>query len=227
MSEKPKLPGLLIAVAIMNLVLGLPCGGFALIGAIYGGVKAGKEIPEPKAQSTVKAGGFQTTTPKNQTQIEDEMMVIMRKDCPGYHLVTILLAVGQSFVGLLLILGGAFLLMGKPMGRLVTYLACGLLIVITIVNAGYSAAFVFPAQQKWMDMNAAALPPGFAGIMQVTLYATLLLNVAIGIGYPILAFILLSNHKVKAFYANKSGSGLSDDTYNTRLEDDKDERWGS
>ena len=215
MARRKSKSAVVMVVAIINLVLGVPClvcvpTSFAIQGAMKGAVKANARAGQndPFAQA-------------------EEQEAFMEKEAPGYHLMQYLAVGASTLFALGLIVSAILLLMTNPWGR---YLCIGVCLAYAIWTAGhaiYQVAVTLPATRKYLDQQFKKInaPPPPKGIFEVSAVFGLTINGLFGIGYPVLAIALLMTPAArKAFAPSKSKELAEDDDFDGPRDDFDDDR---
>jgi hypothetical protein len=143
MSNKPKVPVVVIIAAVLLIVF----GGLSVIGGLCGGGQVGMAAMKAEPAGKIQPGDV----------IAIQQFFI--KEIPGYLPVILTLTFFDMAVGLgqLLCAVGLFKLM--PMARLAAILLSVGKLLLSFAGHIYSVIFVFPAQARFVQLNP-ALPAG-------------------------------------------------------------------
>jgi hypothetical protein len=218
MASSKSAPVAATLVAIVNLVLFLPC----LCTSCYSGISVA---------AGMEGGGF-AFDPKQKEQLK-KMEAELDQKLPNRKPVGIAFSILGLIDSAAMVAAAIGLLMKKPWGRLACILASVLMIVFSLVSLIYAAAVVMPptieAQEAMMKGNPGPAPP--AGMMAAIMYGSLAFSALLNIGYPLLAVFLMMTGSVRAFYSQEAyerrqaeaeGGGRDDDR--RRDDDDYDRR---
>lgn len=203
-----------MAVAIMNLVLGIPCLICVPIGLIAG------EAFKGMAKQNNQAAG-----PNNPFGQMDEQEKFMEQEAPGYQAMRYAGATVSILFALGLILSAILLLGGKPLGRTICLAVCALFAIWTIGNTIYQIAVTMPASKKFFDKQMAQIKgtPPPKGLFEASTGVGIAISVFIGVGYPILATALLLTPGARRALSSTAATDF-DDRYNDDF-DQSDDRF--
>jgi predicted membrane protein DUF2127 len=195
-----KKPPALLMVAIINLVLGLPCMCCMGVGAL--GTAAGMG-PGGKAQPAPAPG--QAANPFTKfAQDAQEQQEFMAKKAPGYQTGQLAFMIVSAVFSLVLIVTAVGLLLGQSWGRLLCIIACALVIPLGVAHLVHRVVYVLPAAREFtnqkMQKAGGAAPP--AGSVELGGAVGLLPDAAIGVFYPLLAIALLMTGPVREYFAS-------------------------
>jgi len=195
----PKMPAAAMIVAIVNLVLFVPCLGSACFNTLGGA--SGMDISEVLAVDA-KA--------KEQAK---KINAAMDEKLPNRRAVEIVFSIAGLIYSVAMIFASIGLLLKKPWGRSACLLAAALVIVVSIARLGYSFVALPPAieLQEAAMKEAAAGPAPPPGTMAAVTYGMVGCSGAFMIGYPLLVIILMMTGSVRAFYSTEA--------YDRRLEE--------
>ena len=189
-------PGILTAIAILGIIL----GALGLIGSLMsvGGILLqGQMLDLPGAGDIVEA----------QRQLAEQITEITR----AYIVPTVVGAVANFVVCVLLILGGAWLLARKPAGIGLMTGTVAAAVVVDLYNtalAAYVQVKVMPLTEQMMRAAAADMPPGADAAMDSVMSAALWAGMAVTVfwllcklAYYIVALVALKKPAVKDWVA--------------------------
>lgn len=208
-------PAAVTIVAILNIVVALPCMccmGFNAVGlAAMGGGAANQ--PKPAANDPFGQAMAQS----------NEQINFLAKEAPGYKAEQIGYNVVAVLCSLVLLIASIGLFMGQAWGRMATIAACAVMILIALGNAVYSAAFIVPAATKFQEQKVAqqAGPPPPKGAFEAGGVIGICLGVLVGAGYPAAAIAMLMTGSVREYFASRSRRDEHDEY---RRDDDYDQR---
>jgi hypothetical protein len=209
-----------IVVAVLNLVLGIPCVICIPVGLIATqGLKG-------MAKQNQAAG------PNDPFGQIEEQEKFMEKEAPGFKAMQYVSATIQVFYGLGLIISAALLLVGKPAGRYLCIAACICFAFWMIGHSVYQVAFVMPAGKKYTEKRLQEMkaPPPPKGLFEASTAVALGFNLFIGVGYPLLAIALLMTSGAREALTKRRRADTEDlrdedyDDYEDRRLRDYDER---
>lgn len=202
-------------VAIMNLILFLPCACCSGIGLVAG---------------PALGDGTAFVTDPEQKKAAEELTKRLKENVPNLDTIQFLTGVLTLLASLDLVVAAIGLLMRQNWGRILCIGGAILLIVVTLFNVGLQATKVIPvtleAQKEIMAQQGQG-GPGAAEMLGIIAYGALAVNVVIQVGYPLLALLLLLTPSVREFYTGTGGrndeaeGGWSDSP--SRF--DEDDRW--
>lgn len=181
MAQK-KTSAAVIAVAVMNLVLGVPCLICTPLGLVA--TQAMQGFGKQNNQAAAANNPF--------GQMEKQQK-FMEQEAPGFKIMQYVGAAAGILFSLGLIASAILLFGGKPLGRTVCIAVCALFAVWTLINCGYQLGVAMPASKKFFDQEMqqmkGAPPP--KGLFEVSSGIGIVFALLIGVGYPILATALL------------------------------------
>ena len=197
-----------LAVAIMNLVLGVPCLICVPIGLVA------TEALKGAAKQNPAAG------PNNPFGRMDEQQKFMEQEAPGYQVMQYVGATVSILFALGLILSAVLLLSGKPLGRTLCIAVCACFAIWTLAHAVYQVAVVMPASKKFLDQQMQKMggTPAPKGLFEASTGVGIAINVFIGVGYPILATALLLSPGARKALSSRS---VPEDFEDRRDDDDE------
>jgi hypothetical protein len=178
---RKKTSAAVIVVAVINLVLGVPC----LI-CIPTSLIASEALKGMAKQN-------QAAGPANPFGQIDEQERFMEKEAPGFKTIQYVASGVQVLYALGLIVSAALLLVNKPAGRYLCIAICALFAAWTIGNSVYQVSVAMPAARKYLEKRLQDLkgPPPPKGLFEASSAVGLGFNILMGVGYPLLAIALL------------------------------------
>lgn len=215
MARSKSIPAAAMFVAIMNLILFLPCACCSGIGLVAG--------------PAIGDGTAFAVDPEQKKAVE-ALNKRLKEKVPNLDTIQLLTGALTLAASLDLVVAAIGLLMRQNWGRILCIGGAILLIVVTLFNVGFQATKVIPvtleAQKEVMGQQGQAAP-GAADALGAIAYGALAINVVIQVGYSLLALILMLLPSVREFY---TGSGSVADEADEGWSDsparfDEDDRW--
>jgi uncharacterized membrane protein (DUF485 family) len=190
MSSTNSIPGAALFIAIMNLVLFLPCACCSGIGLV-----AGQTFNDPTLFGS----------DPQQKQLFEKLQQRTKEKLPNQQ--TIQLATNGIYLAfsLVIVIGSIGLLSRGNWGRWACLVGFAAIIVTTIISTVYQVAFSIPAtieMQKELLADQGQAPPGIGEFIGVAMYGTVAVIAFIEIGYAFLGIILLLTPSVANFYGS-------------------------
>lgn len=215
MAGSKSIPAAAMFVAIMNLVLFLPCACCSGIGLVAG--------------PTMGDGTAFVADPEQKKAVE-EVNKRLKEKVPNLETVQLLTGGLTLIASLGLVIAAVGLLMRQNWGRLLCIGGAIALILVTLLNVGFQATRVIPVTleaQKELLFNKGQAGPGAQEMLGVIAYAALAVNVLIQVGYSLLALLLMFTTSVRKFY---TGTGSAEDDAERGWSDssapfEEDDRW--
>src|SRR5262245_17935538 len=178
-------PANLTIVAILNVIIALPCVccmGFTAIGAASMG-DAGVNQPKPAANDPFGEAMFKMNEQAN----------FIAKEAPGYKAEQLAYSVVVLLCSIGLLISAIGLFMGQQWGRMLSIAACAVMIVAALGNTVYTVIYVMPATKKFEEQHVAkqAGPPPPKGAQEAGGLVAVCVALLIGAGYPAVAIAML------------------------------------
>jgi uncharacterized membrane protein len=209
MENRKPIPAGAMIVAIMNLVLFVPClcltgGSFALKAS--GGLSGLQAAPEQK---------------EIQQKVEDAIA----RELPNAKTVDLVSSVVTVLFSIGMIVSAIGLLTRQTWGRTLCLFLSVLLVILAAASTYYAVTVTLPVTDKITEeaLKAQKLPisPGMAQTISYGFVAVLAL---FEIGYPILAVALLMTPGVRRMYCSHPSAGVGDSMNDDRRREDYDSR---
>src|SRR5262245_980617 len=233
---RPKRPGGAALIAVCNILLGLPCLCCTGITAFGNGTDLVN--PEPPAAP----GNKQQAPPAQQGDKFDQMFEeldeqgqFLAREMPHQSMVMLAINVVLVIASLALLVSGVGLLMLRPWGRMLCLVAALVLATVTTAEIVYDVIFLVPAMKKFDEhlekkrLAQKQPAPPMSKMDGTTIM--LALSALLGVGYPILAIVVMMTAPVRAAYAgappDEHDRYQSDDEYDAppRRDEEDYERW--
>ena len=221
---KPKRPPGAAAIAICNILLGLPCLCCSGAGTVQQAMEMANPAPPAPPGQEQKAPAGQPADPFDDFMRQaEEQGRFMAKEVPHQPKVTLVLDALSLLASIALLVSGVGLLMMRPWGRTLCLIGALALATFSLVEVVYDVIFVIPATRKFDEQQEQKRIAQKQPAPPLSQSAGAMFGVAIGallgVGYPILAMIVMMNPAVRAAYA-----GTPPDEHDRyRGEDDWDE----
>jgi hypothetical protein len=203
-------PAALTIVAILNLVVGLPC--MCCMGLNAGVLAAtGGAANQPKAAANDPLG--------QAMEKMNEQVDFFSKEVPSYKVEQIAYNVVAVLCSIVLVISAIGLFMGRAWGRIGTIAASAVMIIAVLGNTVYTVAAVLPAAKKFeqQQVGQQAGPPPPKGAQEVSGFIGVCFALLIGAGYPAAAIAMLMTGPVRQYFAE--GASRRDDGYDDRRDD--------
>jgi len=234
--SRPKRPAGAAFIAVCNILLGLPCLCCTGVSAFGNGTDVVN--PEPPAAP----GNKQEAPPAQQGDKIDQMFdeldeqgQFLAREVPHQSMVMLAINVVLVIASLALLVSGVGLLIMRPWGRMLCLAAALVLATVTTAEIIYDVIFLVPATKKFDEhlekkrvAQKQAAPP--MSKMDAVVFV-LALTALLGVGYPILAIVVMMTAPVRAAYAGAPADEhdryRSDDDFDAspRRDEDDSERW--
>jgi hypothetical protein len=221
MAKRKKKPPVLMIIAILNILIALPCmcclGSNAVVLVAMPPEQAANQ-PKPAANN-----------PFGQMMAQQgEQLAFIAKESPGYTAEQIGYNIIAVLVSIGLLTSAIGLFMGQSWGRLLCMAACAVMVLAALGNTIYTVAYILPATKKFqsqqLQKGGAPPPPGTSEGRAAGSVIGIAGVLLVGAGYPVLAIGLLMTSPVRSFF---SGGGRRpdddyDDDFDRRAEQDDD-----
>ncbi len=202
-------------IAIFNLIFGVPC----LLGSMC--APFAEDLALAMVEALPKPPKGQGPDPVKMIKDQQEFM---RNEIPAQKPIMIAFGVLQLTYSLLLLVSGIFLLSNKPMGRMLAMAAVGLMVITTLGNIVFTAAFIIPATSKWEKQQANVGPQAQPATAAISGVGGIACSALIGFGYPAVVLIVLMSGPSRKFFSGRPASSDKDDDFDHPRDDFDDDR---
>ncbi len=201
---RPSRPASATLIAVCNILIGLPCLCCSGYSTVQDAADAGK-ANQAQAGNPAQANTFEARIDKVTADVE--------KAIPHHRAVTLASDIGSILGSLLLLVSGVGLLLGRPFGRWFCLVGAGLVLACSVVEVVEIAAFALPESRK-AEANLGPPAPGQPHIeVSDILVGVIFLEVVTGVGYPLLAIVVMMTAPVRRFYRSRPAFEDEHDRY--------------